>query len=128
MPKGCNLIRVGSGSIPNSWNFPLVVINQGYNKIIFDRGILVILCLYGDGVGRGVAFVIKNSGGFEGAIGIEREQRIIIFPAYEVVSDRIPIGIGGIELTHSSASRLVFQYGQCSGRIKIARRAVRVNA
>ena len=92
------------------------------NEIIFDHGILVVLCLQSNGVARGVAFVIKGGGGLD-AVGIEREERIIIFPAYELVSSRIPIRIGGIELTRSSASRLVFQYGQCSGRIKIARRS-----
>ena len=82
-----------------------------HRKIPLGGGVVLILCPYRDGVGRGIAFVIKNGGGSERAISIEREQRVIAFSIYELVSDRPTLRIGGIEFAHDRTDGLVLGDG-----------------
>ena len=56
------------------------VIGQRDRKIAFHRGVEFVLGLHSDGISRGVGFVIEDSGGLEGAVGIEREEGIVSVP------------------------------------------------
>ena len=60
-------------------------------------------CLYRDGKARGIAFVVKSGGGFERAVAIESEEEDCALHL-RIVSNRIPIRIGGIELAHDGSS------------------------
>ena len=63
--------------------------------------------------------MIKSGGGFERAVAIEREEGIVVFSINKVVSDRIPIRIGGIEFAHDGAYGLVLGNGKISGGVEI---------
>ena len=39
-------------------------------------GVVLVLGLYSDGVGRGVGFVIESRSGLEGAVGFQRKERV----------------------------------------------------
>ena len=54
--------------------------------------------------------VIKYYCSAERTVGVEREERVIIFPIYKVVSDRPTLWIDGIKFTHDGTDWLVLGY------------------
>ena len=73
---------------------------------------MFVFCLNSYGVSRGIFFVIKSSGGFESSVGIEREKGIVVFTIYEVVSNDIPVRIGGIKFANDRINWLILSYRQ----------------
>ena len=86
---------------------------------MFACSVVFILGLYRDGVDRGIAFVIKNSGGFKGAIGFEGEEGVVVFSVNKMVGNRPTLWVGGIELADDGADGLVFGDGKSGGGIEL---------
>ena len=82
---------------------------------MFNGGIVVILCLYGDDVARGIDLVVKTGSSFQRTVGIDREEGIIVIPSGQVEGDGVPFRIGGIELACYRADWLILGDGKLGG-------------
>ena len=85
-------------------------ISQRHSKVAFYRGIVLVLGLHADRVGRRISLVIESRCGLEGAIGLEGEEGIVSIPcpAYELVGQSsVGTWISGFELAHDGAHGLV---------------------
>ena len=51
-----------------------VDIRQHHRKITLHGGVLFVLGLHADGIGRGVGFEIESGSGLERTVGLEREE------------------------------------------------------
>ena len=89
------------------------IISQRDREVPFQPGVELVPCLHGNGVSRGIAFIIKGRSGFERAVGVEGEKDVVqfSFPADQGIGNRPSLRIGGIEFTHDGASWLVLSDG-----------------
>ena len=60
----------------------VVGIEQGNNEFFFDGCIVFVLGLYAYSKGAGIGFVVEGSGGFEGTVGFEGEEVVVVVQAW----------------------------------------------
>ena len=56
----------------------VVGIEQGNGKFFFDGCVVLVLGLYAYSIEAGIGFVVEGSGGFEGTVGFEGEEVVVV--------------------------------------------------